>query len=108
MTQKQLFQEVRLLGLTISKTCYGEYRLNFKGEGERTACYTQDKEDAMGTAQAMAKEVNLEKEEIQETVPDIFSASKLFRQIIQDSKLSKEDMIQKNLDRMKALKEAKL
>jgi hypothetical protein len=55
MTDKQLFQEVRSLGLTISKT-FDEYRINFRGEGERTACYTEDKEDTLGTAQAMSRE----------------------------------------------------
>ena len=51
------------------------------------------------------KDETIEKEEIKETVPDIFAASKLFRQIIQDSKLARKAMVQKNLDRMKALKE---
>jgi hypothetical protein len=53
-TDKQLFDEVRKLGLTIRKYD-GEYRVNLKGGDEGTANYTSDRQDAYQTALAMAK-----------------------------------------------------
>jgi hypothetical protein len=54
MNMKQLFAKVRALGLTIS--CVdGEYRIVMKGGTEAQAYYTNDREDALGTAQAIAQ-----------------------------------------------------
>jgi len=41
------------LGLTLKKTEYDEYRVNFKGGREATAYYTNDLQDAIDTAAAM-------------------------------------------------------
>ncbi len=54
-TWSSLREAVRGLGLTISKNSFGEYRINYPGAGEETAYYTDDPEDAMGTAQLMAE-----------------------------------------------------
>lgn len=50
MTDKQLYTAVRNLGLTISKTCCSEFRINLKGGTEASAYYTDDKDDALATA----------------------------------------------------------
>lgn len=53
MTDKQLQDAVRELGLTVTKV-YGEWRINYRGGEEATAQYVADNDDAWGTAQAMA------------------------------------------------------
>lgn len=53
LTQKDLFKLVRELGLSIKKTEYGEYRINYKDRGEASAYYTDDRDDALATARAM-------------------------------------------------------
>lgn len=46
---------VQALGLTCSWDSYArEFRINYQGGVEATAYYTNDHEDAVGTAQAMA------------------------------------------------------
>jgi hypothetical protein len=55
MTVKEAMAEVRKLGMVLSKTEYGEFRVNFKGGSEESAYYTDDLSDAVGTARAMKK-----------------------------------------------------
>lgn len=47
---------LRLHGITIRKTEYGEYRVNFTNGKEATAAYETDLKAAYGTGLAMAKE----------------------------------------------------
>lgn len=58
ITQKQLFEQVRALNLTIGCK-YGEYRIAPKGlskqRTEDCAYYTDDREDALNTARHMAQ-----------------------------------------------------
>jgi hypothetical protein len=54
MTEKELFAQVRALGLTI-RAYDAEYRINYKAAQEATAYYTSDRDDALGTAKLMAK-----------------------------------------------------
>lgn len=60
-TDKELFSAIRAIdcalheGMVCSKVC-GEYRVNFKGANEVYAYYTNDREDALLTAQAMARQ----------------------------------------------------
>jgi hypothetical protein len=66
ITQKQLFAQVRALGLTI-RCCDGEYRIThtlgrwrdaaWRAHQENTAYYTTDRDDALATARAMAAQV---------------------------------------------------
>jgi hypothetical protein len=44
---------IRELGMTISRRPDGEYRVNYRGACEPTAYYTQDLDDAVGTAKEM-------------------------------------------------------
>jgi len=56
-TVKQTIDAVRALGLTCTRTSFGEYRINFpapRGD-EATAYYTEDADDAIGTAMSMAQ-----------------------------------------------------
>ncbi len=53
MTLKDVRQSLRFLGLTIRKTEYGEYRVNFAGKAEETAYYADDLSDAYKTGVAM-------------------------------------------------------
>ena len=43
------------IGISIIKTDYGEYRVNFKRGNEATAYYTDDLQDAVGTGKQMIK-----------------------------------------------------
>jgi hypothetical protein len=61
MTQKQLIQAVRALGL-VCRVTDGEYRISFPvsqavtaDRAEASAYYTDDRQDALNTAQAMAR-----------------------------------------------------
>jgi hypothetical protein len=56
MTDKELFAKVRALGLRITKRD-GEYRVAFPGGREASAYYTNDKDDALGTAHLMKLEM---------------------------------------------------
>lgn len=47
-------KQLAALGITIKKNEYGEFEVNFKGGKEKTCCYTDDLEDAVGTGKAMA------------------------------------------------------
>jgi hypothetical protein len=53
MTDKQLQDAIRELGLTVTKI-YGEWRINYRGGQEATAYYTSDKNEALDRAKAMA------------------------------------------------------
>jgi hypothetical protein len=54
MTLKQAKAVAKALDITISgKNASGEYRVNFVNGKEATAYYTNDLEDAVGTAKAM-------------------------------------------------------
>lgn len=53
MTQREVLKAIRAMGLTVGRTPYGEYRINFKaadGGTEDSATYTEDNADAYGTA----------------------------------------------------------
>lgn len=54
MTLAQAKAELKSQGMTISKTAFDEYRVNFCGGGETTAYYTSDIEDAVNTGRDMA------------------------------------------------------
>ena len=57
MTQKAVIAAVRAMGLSCGRTDHGDYRINLlkrEGGNEDTAYYTDDAEDAVATAQAMA------------------------------------------------------
>jgi hypothetical protein len=56
MTIKEAKLEVSKIGMVLSKTEHGEFRVNFKGGSEATAYYTNDLDDAVGTARAMKKQ----------------------------------------------------
>jgi len=51
-----LRKEAKALGMTVTKSEDGEYRIAFKSNREASAYYTDDAEDALGTMRAMAKE----------------------------------------------------
>lgn len=56
MTRREIKAGVEALGMKVRWTGNGrEMRVNFPGGGESTAYYTEDGEDAIGTAKAMAK-----------------------------------------------------
>lgn len=57
MRQADAKATLRELGLVLKKTDYGEWRVNFKGGPEKTAYYTSDLADAVGTGRAMAKKM---------------------------------------------------
>lgn len=54
MTQHDMMQRIRDLGMTVSVKD-GEIRVNYKGGKEETAYYTNDRDDAVVTAQSMAR-----------------------------------------------------
>ncbi len=54
MTQHEMIKSVRDLGMTCSVRD-GEIRVNFKDGKEETAYYTNDREDAVTTAQMMIR-----------------------------------------------------
>lgn len=55
MTIKQVLKTIREMGLTATWNTYvQEFHINYKNGSEETAYYTQDKDDAIGTAIAMA------------------------------------------------------
>lgn len=82
MTVKQTIKAIRALGLTCTRTTHGEYRINLlmsNGGTEDTAYYTDDADDALGTAQFMA---TVDADELTyrratETIGDSCSASRL-------------------------------
>lgn len=54
-TLKEAKEKLRGLNIVITHSQeYDEYRINFKGGKEKTAYYTNDLADAIGTGQAMA------------------------------------------------------
>lgn len=58
MTLKQAKAQLRAVGVTITKTRHGEYRVNFVGGSESTAVYETDIEGAVGTGVAMVGQRN--------------------------------------------------
>jgi hypothetical protein len=48
-------KELRNVGVVISRTAYGEYRVNFRNGIEATAYYTDALDDARDTGHAMAR-----------------------------------------------------
>ncbi len=61
MTQNQTLAAIRALGLS-ARVEDGEFRIAHRGldadRTEATACYTDDREDAIGTAKAMIAQEN--------------------------------------------------
>lgn len=55
LTSREVRTKFKTLGLTISKTDYDEWRVNFMGGKEATAYYTDDLEDAYLTGCRMAR-----------------------------------------------------
>lgn len=53
ITVKQASSKLRELGMTIRNTGFGDYRVNFLHGEERTAYYSDDLDDCVGTAFAM-------------------------------------------------------
>lgn len=53
MTFKQAKAQLRVVGITIRKTQYGEYRVNFVNGTEATAIYDPDLDSAVATGIAM-------------------------------------------------------
>lgn len=54
MTDRELRIAVHALGMNIQKRD-GEYRINWPGADEDQAYYTDDRQDALDTARAMAR-----------------------------------------------------
>lgn len=54
MTLKEARAILSPLGISLRKTEYGEYRVNFKGGKEATAGYQTDLDDAVATGRDMA------------------------------------------------------
>lgn len=54
MTIKQAKDELASLGISLRKTEFGEFRVNFRGDPEGGAYYTNDLDDAVTTGYAMA------------------------------------------------------
>lgn len=54
MTDKELYAQVRSLGMSCRRE-FGEYRVNFRNGKEDTAYYTNSREDALITAEAMLR-----------------------------------------------------
>lgn len=57
MTRAEARTQLQALGLTLNRTQYGEWRVNFRHQGEATAYYTDDLNDAVGTGRKMAEQV---------------------------------------------------
>ena len=55
MTLREAQAHVRKLGMVIKTTQYNEYRVNYKKGKEATAYYAADLDDAVATAEDMAK-----------------------------------------------------
>ena len=55
LTLAMVRAELRAVGVSISKTDWDEYRVNFRGGNEATAYYTTGLEDARGTGLAMMR-----------------------------------------------------
>lgn len=55
ITQSEVLSTIRAMGLDVKRTPEGEYRINLKGGKEKSAAYTEDPQDAIGTARAMAE-----------------------------------------------------
>lgn len=60
MNVKQTQAAIRALGLKVTRVD-GEWRVNLPANREATAHYTTDNDDALGTAQAMAKRIQAPK-----------------------------------------------
>lgn len=56
MTSTQCKKALRDLGMSLRRTQYGEWRVNFANGNESTAYYTDDIDDAYETGLAMAQE----------------------------------------------------
>jgi len=56
MTLKEARAILTPLGISIRKTEYEEYRVNFSGGKEATASYETDVDSAVATGKAMAQE----------------------------------------------------
>lgn len=58
LRQKEVYEAIRQMGLTVKKTEHGEHRVTFTGvsaaKAEAAAHYTDDLADALGTAKHMA------------------------------------------------------
>lgn len=54
MTAKEMRERIRATGCSVRVTD-GEIRVNLRGGSEATAYYTNDREDACGTAADMAR-----------------------------------------------------
>ena len=59
MTLQEAKSIARHLGLTLRLLLSGDYRVNFRDGNETTAYYTDDLEDAVGTAVEMARKREL-------------------------------------------------
>src|SRR5262245_62318389 len=59
MTLQEAKSIARHLGLTVRQVRSGDYRVNFRDGNETTAYYTNDLEDAVSTAVAMARKREL-------------------------------------------------
>lgn len=56
MTFKEAEATLREIGISLRRTGWGrELRVNLRCGREKTACYTEDTDDAVGTGQAMAQ-----------------------------------------------------
>jgi hypothetical protein len=54
LTKATVKQNLQKLGLTFKQTGDGDFRINFRGEGEATAYYARDLGDALAAGQRMA------------------------------------------------------
>lgn len=56
LTISNVRMALSVLGLSIRKNAWGEFRVNYHGGQEETAYYTDDLEDAYLTGAAMARQ----------------------------------------------------
>jgi hypothetical protein len=80
MTIRDAKLELAKLGMVLSKTEYGEFRVNFKGGSEATAYYTNDLEDAIGTGRLMGQQRQVQGSR-SESKMDRFAASQTLDRI---------------------------
>lgn len=65
--QKDVYNQIRALGLTVKKDQAGDHVVNYKGYKAGEGHFTDDLEDALGTAKQMAKKMPKAKEMSKET-----------------------------------------
>jgi len=77
--QADVYKQIRGLGLTVKKDAAGDYVVNYKGYKPGEGHFTDDLDDALGTAKQMAKKMPKAKAKVEEaeklSVPDTHQKS---------------------------------